>query len=158
MRNGRSLLGVVYDPVADELFAAEHGKGATLNGERLPIKTYAPDLRHCLAGVELKRLGKRLAAQVASSPPYSSQRNFGASTLDWCYVAAGRFDIYLHGSQKLWDYAAGSLILEEAGGHVCTLDADDFWREQVWERSVIAALNEDLFHAWRNWVRSANKL
>jgi myo-inositol-1(or 4)-monophosphatase len=156
-RDGRPVLGVVYAPVANELFRAETGKGAWLNDEALPIKTYVPDLRHCLAGVSFKRLNKKLATQVAGSPPFMSQRNFGASTLDWCYVAAGRFDVYLHGAQKLWDYAAGSLILQEAGGHMCSLDGGDFWSGEVWERSVVAALNEDLFLGWRNWVRSATR-
>lgn len=158
MRRGRSVMATVYDPVADETFYAEKGKGAYLDGERLPIKEYIPDLHRCMAGVDFKWLGEKLSAQLASAPPYSSQRNYGASTLDWCYVAAGRFDIYLHGGQKLWDYAAGSLILEEAGGQVCTLDENDFWADDIWKRSVIAALNPDLFQAWKNWVLAANKL
>ena len=158
MRQGRSVLAAIYDPVADEAFYAEKGKGAYLNGERLPIKEYSPDLHRCMAGVDFKWLGDKLSAQLASSPPYSSQRNYGASTLDWCYAAAGRFDVYLHGGQKLWDYAAGSLILEEAGGSMCTLEKNDFWADDVWKRSVIAALNPDLFQAWKLWVRAANKL
>lgn len=155
LRQGRSRLGVVYDPVADEVFYAEAGRGAYLNGTPLPIKEYIPDLRHSMAGVDFKRISPRLAQQLASAPPYSSQRNFGASTLDWCYTAAGRFDVYLHGGQKLWDYAAGSLILEEAGGVVGTLACDDFWADDVWQRSVVAARNEDLFQAWRAWIVAA---
>jgi len=83
-----------------------------------------------------------------------SQRNFGASTLEWCYVAAGRFDVYLHGGQKLWDYAAGSLILAEAGGHYCTLTSDDFGADDLWHRSVIAARDAQLFESWKRWVRA----
>lgn len=157
MRQGRAVLGVVYDPVADEVFYAEKGRGAYLNGEGLPIKEYSPDLHRAMAGVDFKRIGPHLAQQLASAPPYSSQRNYGASALDWCYVAAGRFDIYLHGGQKLWDYAAGSLILEEAGGSMCTFDSDEFWAGAVWERPVIAALNPDLFRAWKAWLLAANK-
>ncbi len=157
LRQGRSVLGVVYDPVADEVFYAEAGKGAFLNGTPLPIKEYVPDLRHSMAGVDFKRISAGLAQQLASAPPYSSQRNFGASTLDWCYTAAGRFDVYLHGGQKLWDYAAGSLILEESGGVVSTLNQDDFWMGDVWQRSVVAARTEDLFQAWRTWIRAAYK-
>jgi myo-inositol-1(or 4)-monophosphatase len=82
-----------------------------------------------------------------------SQRNFGASTLDWCYVAAGRFDVYLHGGQKLWDYAAGCLILAEAGGHMCTMEQDDFWAADLWHRSTIAALDGVLFQEWVRWIR-----
>ncbi len=157
VKNGRSHLGVVYDPVADEVFYAERGKGSFLNGERLPIKGYTPDLHRSMAGVDFKRLRPHLAEQLAAAPPYSSQRNYGASTLDWCYTAAGRYDVYLHGGQKLWDYAAGSLILEEAGGQICTLEHDDFWADDIWTRSVIAARNPDLFLAWKRWVRAANK-
>ena len=153
MRQGRSVLGVVYDPVADELFCAERGAGAFLNGERLPIKEHVPELRRAMAQVDFKRLPSSLAQALAASPPYSSQRNFGASTLEWCYVAAGRFDVYLHGGQKLWDYAAGSLVLEEAGGLMCSLDSEDFWAEGGWKRSVVAARTPELFDAWVSWVR-----
>jgi len=157
MREGRPVLGAVYDPVADEMFCAEQGKGAWLNGEPLPIKTFCPaGLSAAIAGVDLKRLSRPLREQLAINQPYRSQRNFGASALDWCYVAAGRFDVYLHGGQKLWDYAAGSLILAEAGGSVCLLDGGDFWSADPWGRSVIAALHPSLFQSWRDWVKRAS--
>lgn len=156
MRNGKPVLGAVYDPVADEMFCAEEGKGAWLDGEGLPIKSFCPaGLGAAIAGADLKRLSRKLRQQLAVEPPYRSQRNFGASALDWCYVAAGRFDVYLHGGQKLWDYAAGSLILAEAGGSVCLLEGGDFWGADPWCRSVIAALHPSLFQSWRDWVRAA---
>ena len=154
IRGGKSVLGAVYDPVANEVFAAERGRGAFLNGAKLLGRTTAATLGIALAGVDMKRLDGKLAAALASSPPYCSQRNFGASALDWCYTAAGRYDVYLHGGQKLWDYAAGSLVLLEAGGHMCGLDFDDFARENVWQRSVIAALDAKLFDEWKNWLRA----
>ncbi|HEU0187324.1 MAG TPA: inositol monophosphatase family protein [Gallionellaceae bacterium] len=153
-RNGLSTLGVVYDPVADEVFAAERGRGAFLNGTRMARRGVATDLSEALANVDLKRLSRPLAARLASQPPFASQRNFGASTLDWCYTAAGRYDVYLHGGQKLWDYAAGSLILQEAGGHACSLDNDDFETGDVWRRSVVAALDDKLFEEWKLWLRA----
>jgi len=152
MRRGRSVLGVVYDPVADEVFYAEKGAGAFLNGERLPIKQHVPELRDAMAEVEFKRLPASLSRELVAAPPYSSQRSFGASTLEWCYAAAGRFDVYLHGGQKLWDYAAGSLIMAEAGGSMCTLSNEDFWADDLWQRSVIAALNPRLFEDWKRWI------
>ncbi|MBI5658720.1 MAG: inositol monophosphatase family protein [Nitrosomonadales bacterium] len=154
VREGRSMLGVVHDPVADEAFAAELERGSFLNGEKLVSRTVATTLSGALANVDMKRLDSKLVAQLASSPPYSSQRNFGASALDWCYTAAGRYDVYLHGGQKLWDYAAGSLILHEAGGHACCLDCDEFEQGGVWQRSVIAALDPALFEEWKNWIRA----
>jgi myo-inositol-1(or 4)-monophosphatase len=154
MKRGRSVLGVVYDPIAGEVFHAARGTGAWLNEERLPIKQHVPHVRNAMANVDFKRLNKRLAAELAAAPPYSSQRNYGAGTLEWCYVAAGRIDLYLHGGQKLWDYAAGSLILDEAGGAMCTLKQDDFWAEDLWQRSVIAAWDPALFQVWKNWIRA----
>lgn len=153
IRDGRSVLGVVYDPVAKEFFAAERGRGAFLNGARLQKQGIAKELSEALANVDMKRLDGKLSCALAGKPPYASQRNFGASTLDWCYTAAGRYDAYLHGSQKLWDYAAGSLVLEEAGGYVCSLQHDDFSKGDVWQRSVIAALDANIFEAWKSWIR-----
>lgn len=152
MREHRSVLGAIYDPVADELFYAEKGKGAFLNGVELPIKQRVPSLRESVAEIDLKRLDDHLAAALSTRPPFSSARNFGASTLDWCYVAAGRFDVYLHGGQKLWDYAAGSLILAEAGGFMRTLENPDFNNGDVWTRSVVAALHASVFEDWKAWL------
>ena len=151
---GERHLGVVYDPVADEMFTAERGRGAHLNGEPLPLRQPTNELRRALAGVEMKRIDRELAGRLAAWPPYASQRNFGASTLDWCYTAAGRFDIYVHGGQKLWDYAAGALILEEAGGRLASLSGS-FDIASVWERSVVASASPELFVLWRDWLKAA---
>jgi len=153
MREGRSVLGVVYNPATDELFYAEQGKGAFLNGKALPLSRRKISLHSAIANVDLKRLERKLAEAIIAAPPYASQRNYGACTLEWCYTAAGYFDLYLHGGQKPWDYAAGCLILEEAGGNRCSLDKDDYWSGPPWSRSVIAACDHDLFIQWRDWLR-----
>ena len=153
MEQGKSVLGVIYNPVADEMFYATKGGGAFLNGTALPLKKHVPALSRAMANVDLKRLDRKFAAKVAAYPPYASQRNYGACALEWCYTAAGYFDLYLHGGQKPWDYAAGSLILEEAGGKMCGFDQDDYWAGSPWQRSVIAALDPGLFIQWRDWVR-----
>lgn len=154
LRDGKSVLGVVYDPVANEMFAAEHERGAFLNGEKLLGRETTIPLAQALASVDMKRLKKKLVTQLATRPPYCSQRNFGASALDWCYSALGRYDVYLHGGQKLWDYAAGVLIFKEAGGRVCCIDKDDFAQGGIWQRSVIASRNEGLFEEWKGWIRA----
>lgn len=154
MKQGKSVLGVIYNPVTNEMFYAERGRGAFLNDQRLPIKRNASELSSAVANVDLKRLHKKFAAVVAAAPPYASQRNYGACALEWCYTAAGYFDLYLHGGQKPWDYAAGSLILEEAGGFMAGFEDDDYWAGSPWCRSVIAALDKDLFVQWRDWVRA----
>ena len=154
MKRSRSILSVVYNPITDEMFYAEKGKGAFLNEVKLPIKEYIPTkLDDAIASIDLKRLNRKLATTISTAPPCSSQRNFGACALEWCFTAAGRFDLYLHGGQNLWDYAAGYLILEEAGGRMCGFDLDDFWKEPLWQRPIIAALNPSLFIQWRDWIR-----
>lgn len=154
MRGGLPVLGVVYDPVADEMFHAESGQGAWLGTRRLTVNDKPPRLRSAIANVDFKRLSPRLSAELVSAPPYVSQRNLGSGTLEWCYLAAGRFDLCLHGGQKLWDYAAGSLILAEAGGRACTLDSDLFFSGDLWKRPVIASHHPELLGPWRDWVRS----
>ncbi len=152
VRAGRTVLGVVYDPHADEAYYATAGGGAFLNGEALPLKTPPMELGRCMAGIDLKRIDRVLAGNLALKHPFASQRNLGASTLDWCYVAAGRFHIYLHGGQKMWDYAAGWLILKEAGGAVCGLNGGDFMAGDPWCRSALAAQTPELLEQWKNWV------
>jgi myo-inositol-1(or 4)-monophosphatase len=151
MRGGRPVLGVVYAPALKEMFFAEVGGGAYLNGRRLPFVAPATQLSDTIAGIDFKRLPSALAARLAGHPPYHSQRNLGSGALDWCYVASGQFDLYLHGGQYLWDYAAGCLILQEAGGAMSTLEGDDYWSGDVWRKSVLAASTPAL---WRDWSRA----
>jgi myo-inositol-1(or 4)-monophosphatase len=60
----------------------------------------------------------------------------------------------LHGGQKLWDYAAGALILQESGGMACCLEDDEFARGDIWLRSVIATNDAKLFEEWKEWIRA----
>ncbi|WP_369796342.1 inositol monophosphatase family protein, partial [Snodgrassella sp. CFCC 13594] len=142
VQHGRSQLGVIFNPVSQECFYAQHGYGAFLNGQKLPLRSVEKPLIDAIAGVEVKYLRSgKLSSRMQTLAPVGSQRSMGCSTLDWCYLAAGRYDVYVHGGQRLWDYAAGALIYEEAGGQLATLEGDDFWSGQhVFNRSVIAAL------------------
>ncbi len=152
MQYGKTRVAVTYNPISDEMFYAAEGQGAYLNGLRLPLRKVSPEIGRAIADVDFKRIPPELADRIAATPPFYSQRNLGCSTLEWCYLAAGRLDVYLHGGQKLWDYAAGHLILQEAGGAACTLEHDDFDAGDVWNRSVVAALHPEVFAAWKRWV------
>lgn len=145
--------GVVYDPSRQECFAAARGHGAWLNGKRLEQRPPRAPLSRGLALVDLKRLPQRLASRLAAEPPYNSQRSFGAVALDWCWLAAGRCHVYLHGQQKLWDYAAGCLILQEAGGQAVTLEGDPVFVPSLTPRSAAAALDPAIFRQWIDWLR-----
>ncbi|MBQ7627150.1 MAG: inositol monophosphatase family protein, partial [Rhodocyclaceae bacterium] len=147
-----SRIGLVHNPVTGESFYAARGAGAFLNGEELPLRPCCEALSDAVAGVDFKRIGPRLGDDLAVRPPYYSQRNFGSSALEWCFLAAGRLDVYIHGGQKLWDYAAGHLILAEAGGACATFDGGTLMAGPDVKRSVIAATSPALFAEWRNWI------
>jgi myo-inositol-1(or 4)-monophosphatase len=151
--DARVALGLVYDPVRDECFMAQQGGGAWLNDTPLQMPPAAArELRRSIAVVDFKRLRPELAARLASQPPYGSQRNFGSSSLEWCWLADRRFHAYLHGGQKLWDYAAGSLVLAEAGGTACTLEGQGVFTMGLASRSVVAAIHPSLFSEWCAWL------
>lgn len=153
IRGGCPVLGVVYDPVRDEVFTAASGCGSSLDGQAMPLKEPPALLARTLAGIDFKRLPQALGVALVTHPPYASQRNLGASTLDWCYLAAGRLHVYLHGGQKLWDYAAGWLILKESGGGACTMKSEPYWQGEPWTQSVVAATTSELQEQWAEWVR-----
>ncbi|MCW8923318.1 MAG: inositol monophosphatase family protein, partial [Gammaproteobacteria bacterium] len=103
--NREPVVGLIYDPARDEMFTARKGEGAFLNGEKLSAKNSAHQANRIIAEIEMKRLPQELAVRLITEQPYGSHRNSGSSVIDWCWVAAGRLDVYLHGGQKLWDCA-----------------------------------------------------
>jgi myo-inositol-1(or 4)-monophosphatase len=153
LSNGEPIVGVIYDPMHDECFRADKDRGAWLNERRLAVQSTRSSLDAAVALVDLKRLPATLARRLVEDSPYASQRNFGSSALEWAWMAAGRGHVYLHGGQKLWDFAAGSLILSEAGGYSCTLDGEPVFKQTLDARSVIASSDNALFELWRDWLR-----
>lgn len=153
IENGQPVIGIIYDPIRDECFIAEKGKGASLNDKPLDAtNSVHSELQRCTAILDFKRLSAELATRIAINAPYSSQRSFGSVALDWVWLAAGRGQVYLHGKQKLWDYAAGWLILEEAGGISSTLEGVRGFQAVLEPRSAIAASNTDLYQQWSDWI------
>ncbi len=151
--NRQQQLGMIYDPVRDEMFTAIKGQGAFLNGITLdPSQMKFTENKPIVAEIDLKRLPEKLVVKLVTERIFASQRNIGSSAIDWCWMAAGRFDIYLHGGQKLWDYAAGSLIFAEAGGHSVSLDDEVVFRGQLEVRSVLACYDDKLFKYWYEWI------
>ncbi|MGI9317156.1 MAG: inositol monophosphatase family protein [bacterium] len=148
---GQPRLAVIYDPVRKECFSAKAGGGAFMNGKKITCNQDQA-LNDCIANVDYKRLVSELAERLVRSPPYRSQRNLGSSVLEWCWLAAGRVQLYLHGGQKLWDFAAGYLILTEAGGAATTLSGEALDCASLKKRSVVAAVNPELLSQWSSWI------
>lgn len=148
-------LGVIYDPVRDECFCAERGLGAWLDGEPLHLTSEAAALGQCLALVDLKRLPEDQLRRLGGNAPYRSQRNLGSVALDWCWLAAGRAQLYLHGGQKLWDYSAGRLIAAETGV-ACRLFSTKGTTPpsgiSLSPRMAVAAAHPGLLRQWLAWL------
>ncbi len=128
LKKGEEIVAaLIYNPIADEMFTAEKGRGALLNNRRIRCSARrrlgeAVIVNGCphRGRADLARFRRELAVvqeQVAGL------RRFGAASLDFCWVAAGRLDGYWERGLKAWDIAAGILMVREAGGVVEELDA-----------------------------------
>lgn len=148
----QTVLGIVYDPVRDECFTATKGNGAFLNDKKLDSTEFGRNISDCLAMIDLKRLPKELAVKLVSSPPYASQRSFGAAALEWCWLAAGRSQLYLHGKHMLWDYAAGLLIAQEAGCATSDLYGEAVFQPSLEAKKVVAAVDNSLYQQWFDYL------
>ena len=155
IENQKQTAGLIYDPVRDECFTAIQSEGCWLNGVALSTTKMHVDLlelKQMIAVVDLKRLRGPVLASLVAEHPFRSQRNFGSCALEWCWLAAGRFQLYIHGGQKLWDYAAGSLLLQEAGGVSTTITGEDVFSANLEPRPVVAAFNPAAHQKWFAWI------
>ncbi len=126
VENGVLLIGVVYNPFSDELYAAERGKGATLNGRPIHV-TDAARVADSLIAVGTcpyhKDMGKEIFTALYNVWSVAEDiRRMGAAALDLCHVAAGRADGMFEHILNPWDFAAGVLLIEEAGGRVTDMN------------------------------------
>ena len=152
IKNGEVLMAVTYDVNRDEMFTAVKGQGAYLNGKRLLGGIPTDDIKSSVAIVDFKRLPTALALKIVEDIPYRSQRNLGSSVLEWAWMAAGRGQLYLHGQLKLWDCAAGTLLLSEAGGVSSTLDGEPVFNIERTVCSVVASPNKKLYEQWFEYL------
>lgn len=143
---GELLVGVIYNPMTDELFTASAGVGAFRNGRRLSVSTRSP-----LSG---SLLGTGFPYDCATDPENNFEqfirfqkaargiRRAGAAALDLAYLAAGRLDGFWEVKLKPWDVAAGTLLVREAGGRVTSFDGGDY---EVTNHRILAS--NGLIHA-----------
>jgi myo-inositol-1(or 4)-monophosphatase len=139
--HGELTLAAVYEPMRDEMFTAERGRGAYLNGKTIQVST-ATELQKSLlvTGFPYDAWNTRqdnFANFVHFGKLTQGVRRLGSAALDLCYVAAGRFDGFWEMSLKPWDVAAGGLIAEEAGAKVTNVDGERDYISPP--QSVIAA-------------------
>jgi myo-inositol-1(or 4)-monophosphatase len=136
-REGVIVAGVIYNPVNEELFTAERGKGAFLNDQRLRVAARRR-MSEAVVACGLPHVGRGDLALFRSEiaavqERVAGLRRFGAAALDLAWVAAGRFDVFWERDLSPWDMAAGILMVREAGGFATDLDGDDgiFAKRQI---------------------------
>jgi myo-inositol-1(or 4)-monophosphatase len=135
----RRIAGVVYDPTREELFTAEEGKGSQLNGKPIQVSKGA-QLKECLVATGFPSHKRHKNPNIFFYHQITLRthgvRRAGSAALDLCNVACGRFDAFWEFNLNPWDTAAGTLIVEEAGGKVSSFDGSPF---QLNSRETLAS-------------------
>lgn len=129
-KNGELIVGVIYDPNRDEMFTAQKGQPAQLNGKQINPTTDVNSLKTAMAVASLPVATRvenpAVARFLTVLPLVQSLQRTGSAALNLAYVACGRIDLYWSSSLHPWDMAAGALIVEQAGGQVSRLDNSPF--------------------------------
>lgn len=154
-QRGEILVGTVLDPTNGECFSAAKGRGAFLGGRRLSVSK-AATLDQALVAVSfaahVKRGDPEISEFVEVMLRAQGTRRMGSSALNLCYLAAGRFDGYWSKSTKIWDIAAGALLVTEAGGMITDFGGG---RLDVSRPQFIAAATCELHNELRDVLRHA---
>jgi len=139
IHRGRPIMAWIHDPYRNETFTATKGNGLCINGCRFSPRPAVETLTQATGFIDFKRLPKEAVNYWTRSDMYRSQRNLGSCALEWAWLAAGRGAFIIHGKQKLWDYAAGVLLCEEAGGKVSNAEGDHPFASSRLHCSIISA-------------------
>jgi myo-inositol-1(or 4)-monophosphatase len=154
-RKGELVAGVTYNPIADEMYTAEKGRGAFLNNRRLRVGVRR-DIHDALVGCGIPHRGELEHALFRQElgliqAKASGLRRLGSASLDLAYVAAGRFDAFWERGLAAWDIAAGVLMIREAGGFATDCDSD----KSPLETGNIVAANSDLLPQIKRELQAA---
>jgi myo-inositol-1(or 4)-monophosphatase len=151
VRNGKAACGVVFAPAMKELFTAEYGKGAYRNGKKIRVSVQS-ELQDAFltTGFPYTEEGRRLQNALFAEFILKTQaiRRMGCASMDMCYTACGIFDGFWEHGLKPWDLAAGTLMIEEAGGAV----TDYAGRGCNIENGIVLATNGRIHEAMLNVI------
>lgn len=158
LKDGVPIAGVVFNPIADELYVAERGRGGFINDRRLRVAARR-ELSESVICCGIPHLGRgdpiRFQAELnAIQGKVAGVRRTGAAALDLAWVAAGRFDGFWERGLSPWDLAAGILLVREAGGIVTDMDGD----LSVLEKGTVLAGNEYIHRSLLTALKGTQKL
>lgn len=136
---GKTVVGVIYDPIRQELFEATAGGGAFLNGERLAVSSVASPLHALVCTGFVYDRGEALRTPLQMFEKVINEvqavRRDGSAAIDLAYTACGRFDAFYELNLNAWDVAAGVLLVEEAGGRISKTDGSPC---SIYDRDILA--------------------
>jgi len=137
---GEILLGVVYNPILNEIYYASKGKGAFFNGRKIKVSSVSePSKALLVTGFPYERKGR---IEYLLSPireiykKFTGFRRLGSAAVDMCYVARGSFEGFYEENLKPWDTAAGKIIVEEAGGRISDYSGNDY---NIYMKTIVAS-------------------
>ena len=139
------VAAVIYDPVKNELFTAEKGGGAWMNGRRMRV-SLRKEMNECIFATGIPFGGKATLPAFMQdlaklAPQCAGIRRYGSAALDLAYVAAGRYDGFWERELQPWDMAAGILLVREAGGFVSDMSGDT----KMLGSGTVMAANSEIF-------------
>lgn len=156
---GERIAGVVYDPTREELFVAEKGRGAFLNGVPMHVSAIA-DLAECLVATGFPSHKRHKNPNIHFYHEITLRthgvRRAGSAALDLCYVACGRYDAFWEFNLNPWDTAAGVLIAQEAGGKVTNFDGGPFNIDSRQTLATNGLVHESLMEAFQEIFAGKN--
>ncbi len=153
MDEGTPILACIHDPVRGETFTAMRGAGAFRNHQRITV-SHKTTVEEAVGFIDFKRLEGEHAIRLATEKFFRSQRNIGSCVLEWAWLATGRAQFIIHGGEKVWDYAAGALLAEEAGCIVSNFDSRSPFPALSRSSPIVAASNRPIHSALIGRLRS----
>lgn len=129
MQNNKTIIGVVYEIVHDEMFYTWEGGKAYLNGNEIKVSEYSEHQQALIATgfpySDMVKIDAYIASMREIMEKTSGIRRLGSAAIDLCYVACGRFEAFWEYGLHSWDVAAGAFIVQQAGGKVCDFNNED---------------------------------
>jgi myo-inositol-1(or 4)-monophosphatase len=158
-RDGEVIAGVIYDPMRDELFSAERGRGATLNGRPIHVSP-TQNLAESLISTGFPSRKRHATPNIHFYQEFTLRshgvRRMGSAALDLAYVACGRFEAFWEFNLNPWDTSAGFLLVEEAGGRITGFTGAPF---KLDSREVLASngnIHQELLGLFRDMFAGRN--
>lgn len=132
MADNENIMGVIYDPIHQEMFFAQKGKGSFLNNKKI-ITSKIKKISDAICGFGFSNSQQSINSFLKIYKQCRKTKNLGSTSLSLCYVASGRLDAYIINKINNWDIAAGAIIVNEAGGKISGLKGEkiNYKREKI---------------------------